>query len=88
MNTMARAYKKYTCRYTVEWPVDEFGRLGGMYALADSPIHGYVKQERDGVLLTIDSRREQYEVQDVQKQFVKRVVAFNNVTDIKEVPNE
>ena len=81
-------YKKYTCKYTAEWPVDEFGRIGGMYSLADLPVQGYVELERTGTLVSQDSKREMYEVQDSEKIFVKRVVPFKKVTDIEEVVNE
>jgi len=82
---MAEEYKTYTCKYKAEWPVDEFGRLGGMYSMADLPIQGYVEMERSGTLLSQDSKREMYEVQDSEKQFVKRVVPFDKVTNIEEV---
>tara|TARA_B110001454_G_C12643903_1_gene402435 strand:+ start:40 stop:297 length:258 start_codon:yes stop_codon:yes gene_type:complete len=85
---MAEEFKKYSCKYTAEWPVDKFGRLGGMYSSTDLPITGYVKMEREGTLVSQDSKRELYEIRDGQRQFVKRVVKFNKVTDIMEVPNE
>jgi hypothetical protein len=78
-------YKEYKCKYKAEWPVDKFGRLGGMYSLADLPIEAYVEQEREGRLVSQDSKRELYEVQDAEKQFIKRVVPFSNVTEIEEV---
>lgn len=82
---MAEEYKTYTCKYKAEWPVDEYGRLGGMYSLADLPVQGYVEMEREGKLLAKDSKRQVYEVQDSEKQFVKRVVSFDKVTNIEEV---
>ena len=82
---MAEEYKTYTCKYKAEWPVDEFGRLGGMYSLADLPIQGYVEMERSGTLLSQDSKRKMYEVQDSEKMFVKRVVPFDKVSNIEEV---
>ena len=82
---MDREYKTYTCNYKAEWPVDEYRRLGGMYSLADLPIKGYVEMERTGTLVSQDSKREMYEVQDSEKQFVKRVVPFDKVTNIEEV---
>ena len=85
---MAKEYKSYTCKYKAEWPVDEYGRLGGMYSLADLPVKGYVELERTGTLVSQDSKREMYEVQDSEKIFVKRVVPFKKVTDIEEVVNE
>ena len=85
---MDKEYKKYTCKYKAEWPVDEYGRLGGMYSTADLPVQGYVELERTGTLVSQDSKREMYEVQDGERMFVKRVVPFTKVTDIEEVVNE
>jgi len=82
---MAEEYTTYTCKYKAEWPVDQYGRLGGMYSLADLPVQGYVEMEREGKLLAKDSKRQVYEVQDSEKQFVKRVVSFDKVTNIEEV---
>ena len=82
---MAEEYKTYTCKYKAEWPVDQYGRLGGMYSLANLPVQGYVEMEREGKLLAKDSKRQVYEVQDSEKQFVKRVVSFDKVTNIEEV---
>ena len=82
---MGNEFKTYTCKYKAEWPVDEFGRLGGMYSLADLPIQGYVEMERTGTLVSQDSKREMYEVQDSEKMFVKRVVPFDKVSNIEEV---
>ena len=82
---MAEEYKTYTCKYKAEWPVDRYGRLGGMYSLADLPVQGCVEMEREGKLLAKDSKRQVYEVQDSEKQFVKRVVSFDKVTNIEEV---
>ena len=82
---MAEEYKTYTCKYKAEWPVDRYGRLGGMYSLADLPVQGYVELERTGTLVSQDSKRKMYEVQDSEKQFVKRVVSFDKVTNIEEV---
>jgi hypothetical protein len=85
---MVKGYKKYTCKYKVEWPIDEFGRLGGMYSWADLPISGYIILERRGTLVSQDERRELYTVQDLEREHIKRVVEFSNVTDIQEVLEE
>ena len=88
---MVKEYKTYTCNYTVEWPVDRKGRLGGLYSSANLPIAGYTEMEREGILLSQDTRREIYEVQDVLRKTVKRIVPFNKVskiTEIKKFQNE
>ena len=33
------------CKYKYEFPVDEFGRLGGLFTLVDLPIAKYVKYQ-------------------------------------------
>ena len=82
---MGKEFKTYTCKYKADWPVDEYGRLGGMYSLADLPVQGYVELERTGTLVSKDSKRKMYEVQDSEKIFVKRVVPFDKVSNIEEV---
>tara|TARA_A100001011_G_scaffold132594_1_gene139724 strand:+ start:3162 stop:3416 length:255 start_codon:yes stop_codon:yes gene_type:complete len=82
---MGKEFKTYTCKYKADWPVDEYGRLGGMYSLADLPVQGYVELERKGTLVSQDSKRKMYEVQDNEKVFVKRVVPFDKVSNIEEV---
>ena len=42
---MGKEFKTYTCKYKADWPVVEYGRLGGMYSLADMPVQGYVELE-------------------------------------------
>ena len=58
---------------------------GGMYSLANLPVQGYVELERKGTLVSQDSKRKMYEVQDNEKVFVKRVVPFDKVSNIEEV---
>ncbi len=82
---MGKEFKTYTCKYKADWPVDEYGRLGGMYSMADLPVQGFVELERTGTLLSQDSKRKMYEVQDSEKIFVKRVVPFDKVSNIEEV---
>ena len=40
----------YRCYYTKEYPVDEFGRPGGFYSLADLPVVGHDRLTRRGVI--------------------------------------
>ena len=82
---MSTEYKEYRCKYKAEWPVDKFGRLGGMYSMADLPVNAYVELEREGLLVSQDSKKELYEIKDAEKQFIKRVVPFSDVTDIEEI---
>ena len=52
-------------KFTVNLPLDEYGRPGGMYSLADLPIvrHGDVVLE--GKVTAMDSERGVYQVEDV-----------------------
>ena len=66
------------CKYKYEFPVDEFGRPGGMYSLVDLPVVGYKILERTGKLLKQDSKKELYELKDDEKNW-KLVVPFADV---------
>jgi len=66
------------CNYKYKFPVDEFGRPGGMYSLADLPVVGYKILERTGKLLKQDSKKELYELKDDEKNW-KLVVPFADV---------
>ena len=66
------------CRYKFKFPVDEFGRPGGMYSLADLPVVGYKILERVGTLKKRDSAKELYELQDIEKNWTL-VVPFEDV---------
>ena len=63
----------YHCIYTKEFPVDEFGRPGGMYSLADLPIQEYKMLTRDGILEAKNEEAQKYKVRDVEKNFVEWV---------------
>jgi len=66
------------CRYKFKFPVDEFGRPGGMYSLADLPVVGYKILERVGTLKKRDSAKKLYELQDIEKNWTL-VVPFDDV---------
>ncbi len=55
------------CTYKKEFPVDEFGRPGGMYSLADLPIVSMKVLEREGTLISQDSKKRLYEIKDTGK---------------------
>ena len=65
-------------RYKYKFPVDEFGRPGGMYSLADLPVVGYKILERVGTLKKRDTAKELYELQDIEKNWTL-VVPFEDV---------
>ena len=63
----------YYCTYTKEFPVDEFGRLGGFYSLADLPIMEHKEMNRTGVILAKKEEEQYYKVQDSEKNFTEWV---------------
>ena len=66
------------CTYKKEFPVDEFGRPGAMYSLADLPVAGYKVLERIGTLKKRDTEKELYELKDDEKNWTL-VVPFADV---------
>ena len=66
------------CKYKYKFPVDEFGRPGAMYSLADLPVVGYKVLERTGTLKKRDSKKELYELKDDEKNWTL-VVPFADV---------
>ena len=52
------------CTYTYKFVVDEFGRPGGMYSLADLPVAGIKVLEREGTLISQDSKKKLYQIKD------------------------
>ena len=60
-------YKTPKCTYKKMFPIDEFGRPGGFYSLADLPIWNEKVLVREGTVLAMDSETEVYEVKDNDK---------------------
>ena len=74
-----KAGNRYTCSFTAKKvPLDEFGRPGAMYSLADLPVVGYKVLERTGTLKKRDTEKELYELKDDEKNW-KLVVPFADV---------
>ena len=63
----------YYCTYTKEFPVDEYGRLGGLYSLADIPIAMNMKMTRKGIIEAKNTESTKYKVRDVEKNFIEWV---------------
>ena len=55
------------CKYKYTFPMDEFGRIGGMYSLADVPISGIKEFTREGILKSCDHQNKLYEVEDAER---------------------
>ena len=66
------------CKYKYKFPVDELGRPGAMYSLADLPVAGYKVLERIGTLKKRDTEKELYELKDDEKNW-NLVVPFADV---------
>ena len=60
-------YETPKCTYKKMFPIDEFGRPGGFYSLADLPIWNEKVLVREGTVLAMDSETEVYEVRDNKK---------------------
>ena len=60
---------EYQCTYKKVFPVDEYGRLGGMYSLADIPIVEHKEMTRDGIVKAKNEQHQFYKVRDVEKNF-------------------
>ena len=64
----------YQCTYKKVFPVDEYGRLGGMYSLADLPVQEYKMLTRDGILEAKNEEAQKYKVRDVETNRIEWVL--------------
>ena len=64
---------EYHCTYTKEFPVDEFGRLGGFYSLADLPIVQHKEMTRTGIIEAQDKKQQSFKIRDIEKNFIEWV---------------
>ena len=60
---------EYHCTYRKVFPVDEYGRLGGLYSLADLPIMEHKEMSRSGVIVSKNEEEQFYKVRDIEKNF-------------------
>ena len=60
---------EYHCTYRMEFPIDEFGRLGGLYSLADLPIMEHKQLTRTGIIIATNEERQYFKIRDVEKNF-------------------
>ena len=80
--------KGYECTFTVKnIPLDEFGRPGGMYSLADIPIFSIGDYTSIGTIVARDLNKELLEVEDRKTNSLPKtyVVKFADVENINEV---
>ena len=63
----------YHCTYRKIFPVDEYGRIGGLYSLSDLPIMEHKEMSRSGIILAKNEEEQDYKVQDSEKNFTEWV---------------
>jgi hypothetical protein len=71
---------RYRCYYNKEWPLDEYGRIGGVYSLADLPIMENRVVSRSGVVKARNDQSGMYLVQDSEKRQLEVWVPMGDVT--------
>jgi|TARA_B100000900_G_scaffold164642_1_gene139759 hypothetical protein len=80
--------KGYECTFTVKnIPLDQFGRPGGMYSLADIPVEKIGDYTSTGAIVARDLNTKLMEVEDskVDGKPKTYVVKFENIGNINEV---
>jgi hypothetical protein len=79
-----QAGKTYTCTFVLkDYPLDEFGRPGGMHSLADLPVVRVGDYNGEGFIVARDVDSELFEVLD-HRTNKKWVVPFADASDITE----
>ncbi|HIC84084.1 MAG TPA: hypothetical protein EYO93_01685 [Nitrososphaerales archaeon] len=80
----------YHCTYKKVFPIDEYGRLGGLYSLADLPIMEHKEMSRSGVIVEKNEEEQFYKVRDMEKNFEEWVPMMDVtvVQDPKKLLNE
>jgi hypothetical protein len=77
--------KSYAAKFKIEnMPMDEFGRLGGPYSLADLPVVKTGTYEGLGILMQRDSTQKLVKLQD-EKSGKEFIVPFSDIWDVDEV---
>ena len=80
----------YHCTYKMVFPIDEYGRLGGLYSLADLPIMEHKEMNRNGVIVAKNEEEQYYKVRDTEKNFESWVPMMDVtvVSDPRKLLNE
>ena len=65
---------EYHCTYKMEFPIDEFGRLGGFYSLADLPIMKHEEMTRTGIIKAKNEESQKYKIRDDEQNFTEWVL--------------
>ena len=80
----------YHCTYKKVFPLDEYGRIGGLYSLADLPIMEHKEMSRSGGIVEKNEEEQFYKVRDMEKNFEEWVPMMDVtvVQDPKKLLNE
>ena len=74
---------EYHCTYRKVFPIDEYGRIGGLYSLADLRIMEHKEMTRTGVIEAQDQNRQTFKIRDTEKNFVEWV-PMDDVTVVQD----
>jgi len=72
----------YHCTYKKVFPIDEYGRIGGMYSLVDVPVMEHKEMVRSGIIVAKNEEEQWYKVRDTEKNF-EEWVPMNDVTIVE-----
>jgi len=72
----------YNCTYKKVFPIDEYGRIGGMYSLVDVPVMEHKEMVRSGIIVAKNEEEQWYKVRDTEKNF-EEWVPMNDVTIVE-----
>ena len=78
----------YRCYYNKKWPLDEYGRLGGLYSLADLPIMEHRVMSRPGVIVAKNDENQMYKVKDADQRHLENWIPMADVTIGELINNE
>ena len=78
----------YRCYYNKEWPLDEYGRLGGLYSLADLPIMEHRVMSRPGIVVAKNDENQMYKVRDADQTHLENWIPMKDVTMGNLINNE
>ena len=67
-------------QYKYKFPLDQWGRIGGQYSLADVPVVAHKEMQRECKILKSDDVNRLCEVQDSEKGWIF-VVDMADVSD-------
>jgi hypothetical protein len=77
-----RAGNSYSCKFTVNIPLDSYGRPGGLYSMTDLPVQRYGDYTSTGDIVARDLNTELFEVRDHESKSTF-VVKFADTQDIE-----